>query len=913
MLLFCLYMPCDERYVGDNFIEYQDVLSEISYLCKEKDCAYFYIAGDFNTDFNRDTPQTRELVNFCNVENCIPVINLNVSNIDYTYESTSNGARSLIDHVIVSKNLCDVVHRYYTIDSIDNTSDHLPVLCEFIINCEYMAMKKMNVTQNKIAWYKANLHDIKQYKDNLDIKLDDIESVDVFKCENVKCTDKSHQEQLETLHECIVEACLEAARETLPSSGGCNAQSLDHNSQVEKPKVQPLPGFTDFIKEKKETALFWHWAWKDFGKPHQGYYAEMRRLSRAQYHYCIRMVKRNEDMVRSQKMAESIVSGNHKGLWKEAKRLKGSGCRIPKTVDGLSEESEISELFADKFGTLYNSVGYDVDNLESIKNDNDAKIYEGRQNLLNNSKITIMDIVSALKNVKCNKSDGYLGLYSDHIIHGSHKLFEMLTNLYNCMIIHGCCPVDMLTGTLIPIPKNRRSNISCSNNFRAICLQSVLCKLLDIIILCKESNVLITSNGQFGFKKGHSAAMATSVLTETTDYYVNKGGTVYALALDASKAFDRVQYDKLFQLLVDRDLNPLYTRLLMSMYTNQKLRVVFNQDSSDWFSVTNGVKQGGVLSPTLFGVYVDGMLVNLKELGIGCYIGDIFCGALGYADDLMLLVPTIRSLRRMIKVCEKYALDYNIQFNGSKSQLMIFGKGSNELDISIHVCGEKVEVVTEMKYLGFYLSNNVNDSLVKPVINDFNNKVNSFFAYFNNVQSEVKNVLFRQYCSSFYGYQVCAYYHKDIDNLYIAWRKAIRRVWKIPYMTHCKLLPHLSDLWPGKVMFYTRYLKYFLNGLNSDNDMVSTVFRSSLHNMSRMGNNVRKMCFDNDVRLRDLFGMDVNEIGRHIITNWKSTIDEEDVRVGQQIKELCKERDCLGEWLLERGEICDIIEFLCVM
>ncbi len=83
-------------------------------------------------------------------------------------------------------------------------------------------------------------------------------------------------------------------------------------------------------------------------------------------------------------------------------------------------------------------------------------------------------------------------------------------------------------------------------------------------------------------------------------------------------------------------MNPLYIRLLVSMYINQKLRVTFNENSSMQFNGTNGVKHGGVLSPTLFGVYTDGMLLQLKESGIGCHIGDVYYGRLDYANDLTL-------------------------------------------------------------------------------------------------------------------------------------------------------------------------------------------------------------------------------------------------------------------------------------
>ncbi len=182
----------------------------------------------------------------------------------------------------------------------------------------------------------------------------------------------------------------------------------------------------------------------------------------------------------------------------------------------------------------------------------------------------------------------------------------------------------------------------------------------------------------------------------------------------------------------------------MSMYINQKLRVTFNGNSSEWFNVTNGVKQGGVLSPILFGVYINRILLQLKESGIGCHIGDVYCGGLGYANDLTLLVPTVRGMKEMVHVCEKDALEFNITF---KIQLMIFGSGQHQCDI--YVCWNKVDIVTCMQYIGHSVTNDINDSLVKPVINDFNVKVNTCLAYFNDVVCDIKNTLFKQYCTCF--------------------------------------------------------------------------------------------------------------------------------------------------------------------
>ena len=125
----------------------------------------------------------------------------------------------------------------------------------------------------------------------------------------------------------------------------------------------------------------------------------------------------------------------------------------------------------------------------------------------------------------------------------------------------------MCVGTLIPIVKNKRQSTNNSNNFRGICLQSSLCKLLDVIILHKENSKLQTSENQFGFKPKMSTGVAAAIVKDTIDYYKSKGGMVYCMSLDASKAFDRVDFCKLFRLLIERNINPIIIRFLINMYT----------------------------------------------------------------------------------------------------------------------------------------------------------------------------------------------------------------------------------------------------------------------------------------------------------------------------------------------------------
>ena len=94
-------------------------------------------------------------------------------------------------------------------------------------------------------------------------------------------------------------------------------------------------------------------------------------------------------------------------------------------------------------------------------------------------------------------------------------------------------------------------------------------------------------------------------------YYVNNDSSVYCTLLDATKAFDRVEYCKLFRVLLDRKLPVACIRLLANIYTRRVTRVSWNGVCSNRFLVKNGVKQGGVLSPIFFCLYLDGLLAIL--------------------------------------------------------------------------------------------------------------------------------------------------------------------------------------------------------------------------------------------------------------------------------------------------------------
>jgi len=158
---------------------------------------------------------------------------------------------------------------------------------------------------------------------------------------------------------------------------------------------------------------------------------------------------------------------------------------------------------------------------------------------------------------------------------------------------------------IVPICKNKNGNISDAGNYRPVSLVTIISKLYEHYILACISPLLATTDNQLGFKPKHGTDMCIFLLKQTVSYYVNKETPVFSAFLDASKAFDRTNHNLLFAKFIKRNVPMCIVRLLLSWYRQQTMQVKWGTNYSSHFTVTNGVRQGGVLSPYLFAVYLD--------------------------------------------------------------------------------------------------------------------------------------------------------------------------------------------------------------------------------------------------------------------------------------------------------------------
>ena len=331
-----------------------------------------------------------------------------------------------------------------------------------------------------------------------------------------------------------------------------------------------------------------------------------------------------------------MLSHNNRDYWKEISKIRSKWRSSFSVKNGYNDSTDIANEFASKYNVLYNSVTSDPTDMQSMA-------LSIRKHIITTSEstdhsfphvITMPDIKYDVKKLRAGKSGGISAVTSDCFIHGTDSLYAFIAMLFNAMLLHGTIPNYFLVSILIPIPKGSRVDVRKTQNYRAIALSSILGKILDNIIITSQRNVLKTSDLQFGYKSNCSTIMCSTLVIETIQYFTQMRSPVYVQFIDASKAFDRLSYIELFNILSERNMCPLIRRLLINLYENKQFQIRWNNCLSIMYNMTNGVKQGAVLSSILFTVYIDGLFYELKRAGVGCHINGEYAGVLG---TLMIL------------------------------------------------------------------------------------------------------------------------------------------------------------------------------------------------------------------------------------------------------------------------------------
>ena len=270
------------------------------------------------------------------------------------------------------------------------------------------------------------------------------------------------------------------------------------------------------------------------------------------------------------------------------------------------------------------------------------------------------------------------------------------------------------------------------------------------------------------------------------------------------------------------------------MYTGQLVHILSNGVYSNWFSVGNGVKQGGIMSPVLFCIYIDELMCKLQSVGVGCRIGDLVLAALAYADDIVLLAPTAGAMRRLLILCDDFASSYNVMFNASKSKCIYFRpqrlKALSNLVTPVFVIGgNAIENVHQWLHLGHVITIDRSDTAdIVRRRGVMIGQINNLLCRFPLVDSHVKNILFKYYCNSHFGSQLWDLCCNNLADYCSSWRKGLRRVWSLPYTFHGDFLPVIADCTGIFDELCRRHCNFVYSCCNSVSNIVRYIARHGI-------------------------------------------------------------------------------------
>ena len=308
--------------------------------------------------------------------------------------------------------------------------------------------------------------------------------------------------------------------------------------------------------------------------------------------------------------------------------------------------------------------------------------------------------------------------------------------------------------------------------------------------------------------------------------------------LDASKAFDRVKHSVLFSKLVRRGVPGYIVRLLCYWYDRQAVCVRWGNSLSDPFHVNNGVRQGGILSPYLFNVHMDDLSQSLTCCKTGCLSGEIMINHLMYADDLVLLSPSATGLRELLRTCEKYSKEHAIIYNSKKSSVLICKNRatmhvpSPSFAVNDTVIGE----VAKVKYLGHVIANDMTDYA------DMMRQRRQLYALgnvlsrrFHMCSIEVKNTLFRSFCTPMYTCQLWWNFSvQSMHKLNVAYDNAFRFMHHLPTYCSASLMFVVNRVPNCRAVIRNRIYGFMKRLVSSSNALVLSAVTSDARYRSKI-------------------------------------------------------------------------------
>ena len=399
--------------------------------------------------------------------------------------------------------------------------------------------------------------------------------------------------------------------------------------------------------------------------------------------------------------------------------------------------------------------------------------------------------------------------------------------IFNSILFSGKIPKGFNISIIKPILKDPNKKTDETNNIRPISISNCFAQIFEKLILINSPNLKVTHKNQFGFKPKTSCNHALFTLKETILKYTESNTGIKIASLDAEKAFDKVWRNGLFFKLIDK-LSPTLWHILKLYYDSSEGCILLSDNLySSCFDINVGLKQGGVLSPSLFHVYIDDLIFDCTNANIGALFENYNVSIIVYADDILLLSSCDSQLQKLLYICERYSELWRIKFNAAKSCIVEFGpqvfKNSNHF-----IKKNRIPIVDKFTYLGVVIDKNLDFNTNS--ISKFGNVQKAIFAisylglYQNSISPHLQAFIYKTYCLSqfTYGLETTVLNKKTRDYLNVSQNNLIRQIIGLKSRCHMSEILKCLKLYNFEDLYIASKLS-FLNSIK-ENEICSHIF-----------------------------------------------------------------------------------------
>ena len=397
--------------------------------------------------------------------------------------------------------------------------------------------------------------------------------------------------------------------------------------------------------------------------------------------------KRNYKKNIINKINETPAGNNPKLFWNFVKKLSPK----PKNNSNSVPSDDFSSFFKKLLNTTRKQ---DVPPDEKIVGNLDFEI-------------SVAELSKATSILKAGKSVGFDNISNEMLSCVVKTNPELILKLFNDILKSGKTIPDWMIGMIVPIHK--KGDKSQASNYRGITLLSCLGKLFLTILNNRLTKFVgdkgILSSSQLGFIKGNRTSDAHIILNNIIEEHCHmKKKRVFGCFIDFAKAFDSVPRDILLKKLLKYGINGNLFNIIKSLYVGDKACIKIGNSITGTFKINQGVRQGCILSPLLFNIFIADLAWEFEGWRDNIKIGSSTLGGLFWADDILALSDSEVGLKEKLKFLENYCVENCIQINTDKTKIMIFNKGGRIIRSSFTLNGVRLENVNRYKYLGFIVT-----------------------------------------------------------------------------------------------------------------------------------------------------------------------------------------------------------------